>query len=171
MFGYSTFKELIGAIFKHADSALFLKYIMPVVLFINTVFNYLFQSVGGIWFLILLYTLDFFTGVAKAVSYSYKAKKLRKLGSPVPEDIASKVLVSKKFPRFLLTLFAAMLLLFILNFAAIHALVFMPLYSIFYAVFVSQNILSIAENLNELGLLKIEVLIRLKAKIGETIKF
>ncbi len=171
MFGYSTFKELIEALFKHVDSALFLKYVMPFVLYINIVFDYLFQSVGGIWFLILLYTLDFITGVTKAISYSYKSYKLKNKGLPVPILVSSNVLVSKRFPRFLMTLFAAMLLLFILNFAAIHSIVFMPLYSIFYAVFLSQNILSIAENLNELGLLRLDIVTKLKTKIGEAINF
>ena len=171
MFGYSTVKELIGAVFKHADSALFLKYVLPIVLFINTIFNFLFQSVGGIWFLIFLYSVDFITGVSKAVCYSYRAKSLIKLNLPVPEKISSNVLVSKKFPKFLLTLFVALLLLTILNFAAIHSIVFMPLYSIFYAVFIGQNIISIAENFSEMGLLKASLLTKLKAKIGETIKF
>lgn len=169
MFGYQTFNELLKAIFKHYDSALFIKYILPAVLVINTVFEFLFQSVGGIWFMILLYLIDFITGVAKAVHFSLKAKKLRKEGLPVPVEIANRVLVSKKFPRFLLTLLAAMLLLALLNFAAIHSVFFIPLYSIFYGVFIAQNILSVAENLNEMGLLKLEVLVKLKAKVNESI--
>lgn len=169
MFGYTTIGELIKAIFKHCDTALYLKYVMPAILFINTVFTFLFQSVGGIWFLIFLYAVDFFTGVAKAIKYSLKASRYKNKGLPVPEEIAAKELVSKKFPRFLLTLFAAMLLLVILNFAAIHSLVFIPLYSIFYAVFVAQNIISVAENLSELGLLDATILTNLKRKIGEYI--
>ncbi|MCH7411164.1 phage holin family protein [Belliella sp. DSM 111904] len=169
MFGYTTIGELIKAIFKHCDTALYLKYVMPVVLFINTVFTFLFQSVGGIWFLIFLYAVDFLTGIAKAIYYSLKASRYKNKGLPVPEEIASKVLISKKFPRFLLTLFAALLLLTILNFAAIHSIVFTPLYGIFYAVFVAQNTISIAENLSELGLLNASILKKLKRKIGEFI--
>ena len=170
MFGYTTFGELIKAIFKHFDSALVLKYLVPIVLFINTVFSFLFQSVAVIWFLILLYCLDFITGITKSLVFTYKAKKLKKQGLPVPEHIALNVLVSKKFPRFLITMFAAMILLAILNFAAIHSLVFMPLYSIFYAVFLGQNIISIVENGEQMGLFSTKIVSLIKEKIGDITK-
>ncbi|WP_236252676.1 phage holin family protein [Echinicola sp. 20G] len=114
------------------------------------IFQFLFQSVGGIYFLIVLYVIDFLSGVAKAI---YK-----------------KELVSKKFPRFLFTMLAALMILSILKFAGMYVIVFYPLYSIFYGVFTGQQIISIAENLTELKLLPLSLLNKLKRRFGDRFK-
>ncbi|MCH7396570.1 phage holin family protein [Belliella sp. DSM 107340] len=167
IFGYSSFDEYIEAVFKHVNSEIVIKYLIPLILLINLVFNYLFVSAGGIYFLMILYCIDFLTGVAKSIKYSLEIVKLKKDGLPIPKEIEDKKLVSKKFPRFLLTLFAALILLSILKFAGIYSIVFMPLYSIFYAVFLGQQIISISENFFELKLIPIDVVSKLKTKINE----
>lgn len=166
MFGYNSFDELIEQTFKNISNEFVYKWLIPIIVIINQVFGYVFVSVGGIWFLIFLYSVDFLTGVAKSILYTLKSKKLKRENKEVPKEIEDKVLVSKKFPRFLLTLFSAMLILGILKFAAIYSVVYMPLYSIFYAVFLGQQIISIAENLTEMKLLPLSILERLKNKIS-----
>src|SRR5688572_18662617 len=100
MFGYKTFGELFEQVFKHFSNELVYKYIIPTIVILNTLFNFLFASVNGIWFLILLYLIDFFTGISKSIMYTIKARRYSKMGLEVPKHIQDKVLVSKKFPRF-----------------------------------------------------------------------
>ncbi|NHE57964.1 phage holin family protein [Cyclobacterium plantarum] len=147
MWGFSSFSELITATFKNIGSEFVIKYIVPIILAIDLLFKFLFISEIGVYFLMALYGIDFLTGIIKA--------------------IITKNLVSKRFPRFLFTMLSALLILSILKYAGMFVVVFYPLYSIFYGVFVGQQIISIVENLTALKLLPLEVLNKIKSKISE----
>lgn len=166
IYGYSSFNEFLESLFKHLNAEI-VKYLIPIVLIINLFFEYFFVSAGAIYFLMILYCIDFATGISKSIMYSLEIIKLKKQDLEVPKELDNKKLVSKKFPRFLLTLFSALVLLSILKFAGIHSIVFIPLYSIFYAVFLGQQIISIVENFGEMKLIPIEIVNKLKKKINQ----
>ncbi|MEB2775223.1 phage holin family protein [Algoriphagus sp. D3-2-R+10] len=167
MYGYTSGSELIKAIFKNVDNEWVIKILFPLITVIDLIFNFLFQSVGAIYFLIVLYVIDFLTGVAKSIMYSLKIRGLKKQNLSIPKELEDKKLVSKKFPRFLLTLLAALMLLSLVKFAAIHSIIFVPLYSIFYSTFLGQNILSICENLAEMNLVPYKFVTIIKRKITD----
>ncbi|ERM82378.1 hypothetical protein P872_18450 [Rhodonellum psychrophilum GCM71 = DSM 17998] len=166
LFGYNSFNDLIQSTFKNVDTNLVIKFLIPIIIFIDIIFQFLFQSTNGIYFLMSLYIIDFFTGVAKSIMYSRQVNLLVKENKQVPEEIKNKVLVSKKFPRFLMTMLFALTLLSILKFAGVYVIVFSPLYSIFYAVFLGQQIISIVENGGEMKLIPFDVVKKLKQKIN-----
>src|SRR5690606_35877555 len=121
-----------------------------------------FQNTDAIYFLIIMYCLDFVTGAIKATVYLREYKKTGEL------SIKNKILVSKKFPRFLFTMLAALLVLTLLNFMGRYSVVFSPVYPLFYGVFLGQQFISIVENLGELKLIPYEIVTRLKQRITQS---
>lgn len=162
LFGYHDTKEYATAIFKYFDTVLIAKYMAPALLVADALFGFLFQSKEAIYFLVIMYCLDFLTGAIKATSYLWEYKRT---GDP---SIKDKILVSKKFPRFLFTMLAALLVLTLLNFMGAHSIVFYPVYPVFYSVFLGQQFISIVENLGELKLIPYEMVARLKEKITQS---
>jgi hypothetical protein len=67
-------------------------------------FGFFFQSTDAIYFLMLLYCLDFLTGVGKAIYFSMEYRRTGDI------TMRNKILVSKKFPRCCLTMLAALLI-------------------------------------------------------------
>src|SRR5690554_5295099 len=129
IFGFSGVGDFALSIFKGCNNTLIVKYIVPIVAFTDMVFTFLFESTGAIYFLILMYCLDFVTGVTKSIYYSLQYRRTQEIA------LKDKILTSKKFPRFLLTLLASLTILSLVKFMGIHSVVFIPLYSIFYPVF------------------------------------
>ncbi|MDR7130698.1 phage-related holin [Algoriphagus sp. 4150] len=167
MYGYANGTDLVKAIFKNVDNEWVVKILFPLFTIIDLVFNFLFQSVGAIYFLIILYVVDFLTGVLKSIMFSLKIRKLNKLGLPVSKELEDKKLVSKKFPRFLLTMLSALLLLSLVKFAGIYSIIFVPLYSIFYSTFLGQQLISITENLHAMDLVPYKFIAVIKRKITD----
>jgi phage-related holin len=167
MFGYSNFTELFNSVFKNVDTELIIKYIVPFFVGIDLIFSFLFQSTEAIYFLIILYIIDFITGVSKSIYFSIKAKDLKRVQATIPQEVKDKQLKSKKFPRFLITMLVALMLLTLLKFAGEFIIVFYPLYSIFYSVFVGQQLISIIENLHDMKLLPTEIYNKIKLKINQ----
>lgn len=167
MFGYNSFSEFITTLFRNVNSEFLLKYIVPIILGIDLLLSFVFDSVGGIWFLVLLYVIDFITGVFKSIKNSFKIRNYKKMNIEVPDFLEDKKLKSKKFPRFLMTMFAALLILGILSIAGKFSIVYAPLFSIFYAVFLGQQIISITENLYELGLVPFSIFKKITKKITD----
>lgn len=165
MYGYTSFQELLKAVFKNLNNEWIIKILIPLITSIDLIFRFFFQSENAIYFLIILYLVDFITGIVKSLNYTLKIKRMKKQGLEISNDLYEKRLVSKKFPRFLLTLLCSLLLLSLLKFAGIHSIVFLPLYSIFYSVFVGQNLISIVENMVELEIVPPKLLDVLKSKI------
>lgn len=166
-FGYSSVEDFLNLLFKGVNNEVILKWFIPVILGLNFLFDFLFASVGGIWFLIILYCVDFLTGFAKSIYYSRIIYNLKKQNKEVSEDLENKKLVSKKFPRFLFTLLAALLILTLIKFAGEYSIIFMPLFSIFYSVFLGQQLISIVENLSEMNLIPLNIVEKLKRKITD----
>ena len=81
---------------------LIVKYVAPVLLITDALFGFLFQSKDVIYFLIIIYCLDFITGAIKATAYLLEYKKIG------DQSIKDKILVSKKF-HVLFTMLAALL--------------------------------------------------------------
>lgn len=169
MWGYLSFTEFIKTWFRNVDSLIIQKYLIPLLLIINTFFEWIFISVGGIYFLMVLYIIDFITGVGRSIYFSLKIKEYKTKSLSVPSIYVDKKLVSKKFPRFLLTLLSTIVLLALIKFAGIYSVIFYPLYSIFYSVFLGQQLISIVENLNDMGLLGKTIYNSLKRKITDII--
>ena len=167
MYGFKNMAEVIRCLFRSIDTVFITKYLMPFFLIIDSLFKWIFVSTGGIYFLMALYVIDFLTGFGKAVYFSLQIRKHKKLGLPIPNELEEKKLVSKKFPRFLITMFCSIILLALLQLAGVYSLVFIPLYSIFYAVFTGQQLISIAENLSEVGVVSMGILSKLKKKITD----
>ena len=167
MYGFKSMAEVIRCLFRSIDTVFITKYLVPFFLIIDSLFKWIFVSTGGIYFLMVLYVIDFLTGCGKAVYFSLQIRKHKKLGLPIPNEWEDKKLVSKKFPRFLITMFCSILLLALLQLAGVYSLVFIPLYSIFYAVFTGQQLISIAENLSEVGVVSMGILSKLKKKITD----
>ena len=167
MFGYKGFPDLLSSLFKAVDTSLVVKYLVPFFILIDSFFKWVFVSSAGIYFLMILYCIDFLTGIGKAAYFSLKIRKYKKDNIDIPKDWEEKKLVSKKFPRFLITMLCAVLLLALLQFAGLYSVVFIPLYSIFYAVFTGQQLISITENLNEVGLVSMNILSKLRQKITD----
>ncbi|WP_339755160.1 phage holin family protein [Algoriphagus aquimarinus] len=167
MYGFKNLTELSNCLFKSVDTVLIAKYLIPFFLIVDSFFTWLFVSTGGIYFLMILFVIDFLTGIAKATYYSLKIKKLKQQGLETPIEFEDRKLVSKKFPRFLITMLCSVMLLALLQFAGVYSLVFIPLYSIFYAVFVGQNLISITENLSEVGVVSAKIVSKLKQKITD----
>lgn len=168
--GFKNMDDFLETLFGGVQNDILIKYIIPIVIAIDLAFQFVFDSVGGIWFLIFLYTIDFLTGFLKSLIVSTKIYKLKKSGEYIPPDLLDKKLVSKKFPRFLLTMSAALLILGLISMAGKFSIVYMPLFSIFYAIFVGQQIFSIIENLYEMGLVSYATYKRLIKKISEYTK-
>lgn len=166
MFGFSNFGEFFNSIFKNVDTNFIIKIIIPLGILIDTIFSFLFQNNEAIYFLILLYLIDFFTGIIKAVYYSLEIKRLKQINKPT-DHLENKKLVSKKFPRFLMTMLAALMILSLVKFAGIHSIIFLPLYSLFYSIFLGQQLISIAENLSEVKVLPFSIVKKLKSKITD----
>lgn len=169
IFGYNNFEDFLTSLFKGVTSDIIIKYIIPFILLINLAFDFLFASIGGIWFLITLYIIDFLTGVIKATYFSIQIVKLKKANLEVPKEYESKKLVSKKFPRFLFTLLASLIILSLINFAGKFSIIFYPLFSIFYSVFLGQQLISIIENFYEMKLVPLALYKKLKKKITDVI--
>lgn len=167
MFGFNGFGEFMLTLFKGVDNLWLCKYIIPFFLLINTFFEWVFISTGGIYFLMIVYVIDFFTGIIKALHKSIKISRLKKEGKEVPEVLYNDRLQSRKFPRFLMTMFAAITMLILIKVGAMFTVVFVPLYSIFYAVFLTQQVISVAENFNEMGWLDAGIVTKLKRKLSE----
>jgi hypothetical protein len=167
LFGYTSLEDFITTLFKGVQNETIIKIITPIILGIDIIFSFVFDSVGGIWFLILLYIIDFLTGVAKSINYSIKIKKLKIANKYIPHDLLNKKLVSKRFPRFLLTMFAALMLLGLISLAGKFSIIYMPLFSIFYSIFLGQQLISIIENLSELKLISTATYKKLIKKITE----
>ncbi|MBC6365789.1 phage holin family protein [Algoriphagus sp. AK58] len=167
MFGFQSFGDFFNAIFKNIDTNFIIKYLVPFGIVIDAVFNFLFQNNNAIYFLITLYLIDFLTGIIKAIYISLEIKRFKNLNKPIPESFHSKKLVSKKFPRFLMTMLAALLILTLVKFAGIHSVIFLPLYSLSYSIFLGQQLISIAENLSELKLLPFNIVKKLKSKLSD----
>ncbi|WP_213946782.1 phage holin family protein [Litoribacter ruber] len=149
-----------------------MKYLTPIIISLNIIFDYLFINAGGIYFLMVLYCVDFILGVAKSIRFSILARRFKKEGLvEAYNEVKDKVLVSKKFPRFLLSLLSALLILTLLKFMGLNAIVFVPLYSIFYSIFIGGQFISIVENLGEMELVSTELVKKVKQKITERIKF
>lgn len=165
LFGFSGIAEYITATFKYCNTLFVTKYLAPTILLIDTLFGVLFQSTGAIYFLMILYCLDFFTGVGKAIYYSFEYKRTK------DPAMNSKRLISKKFPRCFLTMLAALLILTLLNFMGIYSIIFYPAYSIFYSIFLGQQFISIAENLSEVKLIPLDIVAKLKERITNKITF
>ncbi len=159
--------EVAKCLFRSIDTVFITKYLIPFFLIIDSLFTWIFVSTGGIYFLMALYVIDFLTGIGKAIYFSLKIRKHKKEGKPIPQAWEDQKLVSKKFPRVLITLFCSILLLALLQLAGTYSLVFVPLYSIFYAVFTGQQLISIAENLSEVGVVSMGILTKLKQKITD----
>jgi len=166
MFGFSNFGEFFNSIFKNVDTNFIIKIIIPLGILIDTVFSFLFQNNEAIYFLILLYLIDLFTGIIKAVYYSLEIKRLKQINKST-DHLENKKLVSKKFPRFLMTMLAALMILSLVKFAGIHSIIFLPLYSLFYSIFLGQQLISIAENLSEIKVLPFSIVKKLKSKITD----
>lgn len=167
MLGYNNFEEFITQLFKHIENEIIIKYFIPSMVIIDMVFSFLFHSTESIYFLIILYLVDFFTGVTKSIYYSTKIRNLKKNKQEIPEEYKEKQLRSKKFPRFLLTMFVALVLLSLVKFAGEYSIIFLPLYSIFYSVFVGQQLISIIENFYELKLIPTKIYKEITTKINE----
>jgi len=165
LFGYQTIEEFLHTLFKGVHSEFVLKWLLPILTGTHFVFAQVFDSTAGLYFLISLYCIDFITGFGKSVKYSIKVSKLKKIGEDVPEEIYHKRLVSKRFPRFLITMSAALLLLGILSFAAKFSVVYIAIFPIFYSIFLGQQIISITENLSEMGAIPSKFYNKLKSKI------
>ncbi|MBW3469089.1 phage holin family protein [Arthrospiribacter ruber] len=167
MWGFDSFLQFIKTWFRFVETTVLHKYFIPVILAINFVFEWVFVSVGGIYFLIVLYILDFLTGVGRSLYFSYKISFNTKHNLPIPKKYIEKKLVSKKFPRFLITMLSTVILLGILKLAGVYSAIFLPLFSIFYSVFLGQQIISITENLHDVGIVGGKIYERLKRKITE----
>jgi hypothetical protein len=167
MFGYASFGEFLSTLFKSVDNLWLYKYVLPFLLLINSFFEWVFISTGGIYFLMVVYIIDFFTGIIKAIHNSIQVRKLKKSEQEVPKELEADKLQSKKFPRFLMTMFAAVVMLVIMKLGASFTIVFVPLYSIFYSVFLTQQVISIAENFHAVGLLEAGILKKIKTKLSD----
>ncbi|WP_215225865.1 phage holin family protein [Echinicola shivajiensis] len=167
-FGYDSIGELITQTFKHITNEWVIKYVIPFFILVNTVFNFLFDNyTESIYFLMIVYIIDFCTGIAKAINYSILYSNLKESNPIEADKIKDKVLTSRKFPRFLFTMLAAILILSLLRFAGVYSIIFNPLFAIFYSIFLGGNIISIGENLTELKLLPLSILNKLKKKITD----
>lgn len=167
LFGYDNFDDFLHSMFKGVHNDFVLKWVLPIFTGIHFLFTQVFDSEEGMYFLITLYCIDFITGFGKSVKYSLKVNKLLKKGEEIPNEIYHKRLVSKRFPRFLITMSAALLLLGILSFAAKFSVVYIAIFPIFYSIFLGQQIISITENLNEMGLIPSKVYNKLKKHITD----
>ncbi len=167
MYGYNNFNEFLSSWLKAITTNFYIKFLLPFFLFVDAFFAWVFVSTGGIYFLILLYVIDFITGIGKAVYFSIKIRKHKNQGLEVPEYFEDNKLISKKFPRFLLTMLSSVMLLGLLKFAGIHSILFIPLFSIFYAAFVGQQLISITENLSQVGIFSRELYTKLNSKITD----
>jgi hypothetical protein len=159
LFGFSDFREYLCSISKNLNTV-FIHILIPLITFIDVFFSFFFHSPGAIYFLISMYCVDFVTGICKSINYTIKYRETQ------DEKYKSKILRSKKFPRFALTMLAALSILSMLKFMGQYSLIFLPLYSIFYPIFLGQQFISIAENLGEMNLIPYDIVEKIKKRIN-----
>ena len=146
MYGFSSLSDFINTLFLKYFSPKLVGILIAIIAIIRLFFQNFFHNEHAIYFLIVLYVIDFLTGIFKSIK--------------------NKTLVSKKVPRVILTLFGALLILSITFFASQFSIIFEPVGMVFYSVFLAQQILSIGENLHQVGAINIEIWIAIKEKFN-----
>jgi len=146
MYGFSSISDFINTFFFKYFSPKLIAIIFGLLAFFRFIFQNAFHNEFAIYFLIILYCIDFLTGVLKAY--------------------IRKELVSKKIPRVVLTLFGALLILSITFFSSKFSIIFEPVGMIFYSIFLAQQILSVGENLHQMGAINIEIWMAIKDKFN-----
>jgi len=146
-FGISSIRELLPLLFKGTGSiANFLIWVLAITSQIIT--GFIWTSVAPVYFLWSLILIDFLTGIGRAIF--------------IRKDFGSK-----RFPKVVLSLIGNTLMLYIAHQSSIHSNVlyyFFP--SFIYSVLISTQIISIIENLTELGLFNRDIYNYLKSKVS-----
>jgi phage-related holin len=141
MVGFESFNDLLQTIFGLKHKALTF-YVASVAATSSFITNYIWDDSSAVYFLVFLLTIDFITGVWKSIK--------------------SNKFCSSRLPRAFVTLLVYCLMLSIGWNAAKYSIMFIWLPGVIYGGLISTLLVSVIENLMELGYLPKELYNKLK---------
>lgn len=146
-FGIGNVRELVPLLFKGWST--YMQYIAFVVgVLTQLITGFIWVSAPPVYFLWSLILIDFFTGILRAA-------------------LVKKDFGSKRFPKVIITLFGSTLMLYIAHQSSLHLSILYHFFPPFvFAVMVSTQIISIIENLSQLGVLPKELVEFARSKFG-----